>query len=188
MLYILTGNGKGKTTSALGMGLRAVGGGKKVLMVQFLKGGSSSELKAIKKLKNFKVRSFGRKVFVLPKRKLENHPELKKAGVQPLSQEDFLLAGRAFEFAKKELKRGAFDVVILDEIFIALKFKLLKEREVYDFLEKFASDKNIDIVLTGRYCPRKFFDLASVVSEIRARKHYYSSIKDKRKSKKGIEF
>ena len=76
MIYVLTGNGKGKTTSGIGMGIRAVGAGKKVLMVQFLKTKSlTSESKVIEKIKNFEIKSFGREGFFLPRKKLKRKPK-----------------------------------------------------------------------------------------------------------------
>ena len=87
MIYILTGDGKGKTTSSIGMGIRAVGSGKRVLMVQFLKTKHTGEYKAIEKIKNFDIESFGRPGFYLPKEELERKPELKKK-FRPLGQED----------------------------------------------------------------------------------------------------
>ena len=83
MIYVLTGNGKGKTTSALGMGLRAAGAGKNVLMAQFLKDGASSEIREIKKISNFQTESFGR------------------PGFGPYSEKDSRLAKSGFLFVKK---------------------------------------------------------------------------------------
>lgn len=170
MIFVLTGNGKGKTTCALGMGMRAVGAGRKVLMVQFLKPPISSELEIIKRVRNFKARSFGRKGFL----RKENFP---------FSKEDFKLAKQGFEVAKEALKTRQCNFLILDEINPTLYFKLLPQKEVLEFLKKYA--KNFDIVLTGRKCPKKIIDTADLVTEFKEVKHYYRIGK---KARKGIEF
>ena len=164
MLYIFTGNGKGKTTAAVGMGIRAVGAGQKVLMVQFLKTGSSSENKVIKKIENFEVRSFGR------------------PGFGPLSKKDSELAEKGFNFAKKAAESQKYHLLILDEVNVALKFKLLKIKEVLSFLEKYG--KKLDIVLTGRYCPKEIIKIADLVTNFQEIKHYY---KKGIKARRGIE-
>lgn len=185
MVYILTGNGKGKTTSAIGMGVRASGSGRRVLMIQFLKPGASSEIKVIKKIENFEVKSFGQKHFILPKVRLEKRPELKKIGVKPISKKDFKLVNDAFRLAQKTARERKYDLLILDEIFIAIFFKLLGEKEVLNFLKKYRS--HLDIVLTGRHCPKGFLELADLVTEFRQKKHYYKNPKEGGKAEKGIE-
>ncbi|MDO8559076.1 MAG: cob(I)yrinic acid a,c-diamide adenosyltransferase [bacterium] len=169
MIYVLTGNGKGKTTSALGMGLRAAGAGKNVLMAQFLKDGSSSEIKEIKKISNFQTKSFGR------------------PGFGPYSEKDSRLAKSGFLFAKKfcllaslRLRRSGpagraqsqkYALLILDEINVAMHFKLIGIKEVVEFLREYG--KNIDIVLTGRYCPKEIIKVADLVTEFKEIKHYF---------------
>ena len=165
MIYVFTGNGKGKTTCGVGLGIRAAGAGQKVLMVQFLKTGTSSEIKVIKKIKIFEVRSFGR------------------PGFGPLSKEDSELAKKGFNFAKKAAESKKYHLLILDEINVILKFKLLKIKEILDFLEKYA--KKLDIVLTGRYCPKEIIKIADLVTEFKEIKHYY---KKGIKAKKGREY
>jgi cob(I)alamin adenosyltransferase len=185
MIFILTGNGKGKTTSAIGMGIRAVGAGGKVLMIQFLKPGSS-ESKVIKKIKNFKIKSFGQRWFVLPKAELEKKPELKKTfGVRPIGKNDIQLAKEAFSLAERAARANIYNVIILDEICVVLKYKLLSQNRVFNFLKKYGN--NIDIVLTGRYCPKEIIEAADLVSEIREIKHHYKKVKGQ-KAKKGIEY
>jgi len=183
MIYILTGNGKGKTTSAIGMGLRAVGAGKKVFMIQFLKDGSSAENKVIKKIKKFQIRSFGRKGFFLPASTLQRCPRLKKIGVKPLSKKDFELAEAGFKLVKKISRDKACDLLILDEMNLAVHFGLIPKREFLNFLKE--NKKKLDIVLTGRYCPKDFFSIADLVTEFKEKKHYY---RKGVKAKKGIEF
>jgi cob(I)alamin adenosyltransferase len=183
MIFIFTGNGKGKTTSGIGMGVRAVGAGKKVLMVQFLKPGDSSEVKIIKKIKGFDVQSFGRKGFFLPKKEIKKHPEFKRKGIKAFSDEDFRLVKDGFSFVEKLAKVKKYNLLILDEINVVLYFKLLEKEKVLKLLKKFK--KKLDIVLTGRHCPKEIIEIADLVTEFRERKHYFK--KDKR-AKKGIEY
>jgi len=185
MIYVLTGNGKGKTTSAVGMGIRAVGAGKKVLMVQFLKTGDSSENKVIKKIKNFEIKSFGRKGFFVPKEELERKPKLKKAGVKPFLKRDFQLVKKGLEFVKKVLELKKYQLLILDEVCVVVHFKLIDKNDVLNFLKKFKQSKEVDIVLTGRYCPKEIIKIADLVTEMKEIKHYY---KRKVKTRKGLEY
>lgn len=136
MIYVLTGNGKGKTTSAIGMAIRAVGVGEHVLMIQFLKTGTSSEVKVIKKIRNFDIR-----------------------------QEKDL------NFFKKAIKIGKYNLIILDEINVAMKFGLLGVKEVSDVLKKYRQKP--DLVLTGRYCPKEIIKIADLATEFKEIKHYY---------------
>lgn len=147
MIYVLTGNGKGKTTCAVGMGIRAVGAGERVLMVQFLKDGKSSEIKAIKKIKNFEIR-----------------------------QEKDL------NFLEKTAKRK-YNLIILDEVNVAMKFGLFGVKEVSDILKQYR--KKPDLVLTGRWCPKEIIKMADLVTEFKEIKHYY---KKGVKAKKGREY
>jgi len=147
MIYVFTGNGKGKTSAAIGMAVRAVGAGEKVLMVQFLKDGKSSEIKAIKKIKNFDIR-----------------------------QEKDL------NFLEKTAKRK-YNLVILDEVNVAMKFGLLGVKEVSDILKQYR--KKPDLVLTGRWCPKEIIKMADLVSELKEIKHYY---KKGVKAKRGREY
>ncbi len=168
MINIYTGNGKGKTTAALGLGLRAVGAGKKVLLVQFLKDGQSSEVKAIKKLANFEARSFGKKGFV------------KK---DSLVQKDYDLAERGFNFVQKAVQNGEYDLIILDEINVALWLGLLKTQPVIDLIKKTPS--KTELVLTGRNASKKLIQTADLVTEMKEREHYY---RKGVRARKGIEF
>jgi len=152
MIFVLTGNGKGKTTCAFGMALRASGGGKKVCIVQFLKTGGSSEIKAIKNVKNIMVKSFGEKGFIINRK---------------LSQGQKDLAQKAFTFAKK----CACDMLILDEINMALYFGFISIKEVVSFIKE---NKKCNIVLTGRNCPKKILQIADLVTEFKEIKHYYN--------------
>jgi len=158
MIFIFTGNGKGKTSAALGMGVRAAGAKRKVLMVQFLKAGDSSEQKTIREINNFSVRSFGQKKFL--------------SSTKPAGQKDIALAQKALAFAENQLKSKKCDFIILDELCPALYFKVLNAKEVASFLKKWHN--KIDIVITGRQCPKKIIEKAELVTECREIKHYFN--------------
>ena len=184
MIYVLTGNGKGKTTCAIGMGTRAAGAEKKVLMIQFLKApGFSSENKVIKKIKNFEVKSFGRKGFIVSKSYLKSHPELKKMGLKQATKEDFELMKKGVDLAKIAVDSKNYALLILAEICLALKFNLVAIEFFLNFLKE-ASQK-LDIVLTGRQCPKQIIKVADLVTEFREKKHYF---KKGKKARKGIEY
>jgi|UniRef100_A0A7V3VUI0 cob(I)alamin adenosyltransferase len=169
MIQIYTGNGKGKTTAALGLALRAVGHGKKVIMIQFMKGKINyGELKSAKLLKNFKIEQYGRPDFV----DKDNPAEIDKE-----------LARKGFERAKQVIKEKKYDIVILDELNVAIDYGLIPLNEVLEFLKKIP--KRIEVVITGRYMPEEFNDYADLISEIREVKHYFQKGV---RARKGFEY
>lgn len=155
-VHIYTGNGKGKTTAALGLALRAVCAGKKVYIGQFVKGMKYSEVKAEEYLPNFKIEQLGRSCFI------DRVPE----------QEDIDAARSGLERCTEIISKGEYDVIILDEINIALYFKLFEVENVLKMLEKKAP--NIEIILTGRYAPKELIEIADLVTEMKEIKHYYT--------------
>ncbi|MDD5465117.1 MAG: cob(I)yrinic acid a,c-diamide adenosyltransferase [Candidatus Omnitrophica bacterium] len=155
MIQVYTGNGKGKTTAAMGLALRAAGAGFNVYICQFAKGHLCSEHKALKKLKNIKVEQFGRDCFVRRK---------------PV-QADIILAHQGLEKAKKIIACKKYRLVILDEINIALKLRLVSIKEVLDLIKH--TPKNMELVLTGRDAPARITKVADLVSDIKDLKHYY---------------
>ena len=178
MIYVFTGNGKGKTTAAIGTGIRAVGAGWKVLMVKFMKEkGVSSEDSLLERLENFDLYAFGRKGFYLPKEKLEENPELKKY-FKPFEEIDYKKAkeGLTFSFKKSE----HYDLIILDEICVAMDLGLLEPELVMENI-----NKEKDYIFTGRNCPQFIIELADLVTEMKEIKHPF----DKGvKAKKGLDF
>lgn len=167
MIQVYTGDGKGKTTAAFGLALRALGAGKKVYIGQFLKSGCYSEVKALKKFKLAVIEQFGSSCFIVKK---------------PVSK-DREMALSGLKKVKKALLKGKFDLVILDEINVALKLGLIESKDVIGILK--SAPKRIEIVLTGRDAPAGVIDLADLVSQIKDVKHYYRlGIK----ARKGIEF
>ena len=159
-IHVYTGDGKGKTTAALGLGLRAVGCGFSVCMIQFLKDEPTGELKAIQKLPNFKVFRFQEKAKGFFCQMSDEEKEVLKAETE-----------NALSFAEKLLKDRGCDVLILDEIFICLSCGLVSQER----LLKLIQSKNAEIILTGRDAPESIKIAADYVSEICATKHPYDS-------------
>lgn len=166
MIQVYTGNGKGKTTAAFGLALRASGAGLNVYIAQFAKGRICSEHRALKKIKNIKVEQFGRDFF------LSHKPQAI----------DMELARQGLEKIKKIIVSKNYRVIILDEINIALKFKLVRLKDVLDLIKH--TPENIELVLTGRYAPARLIKVADLVSEINEVKHYY---RRGFKARKGLE-
>lgn len=169
LIQVYTGKGKGKTTAALGLTLRAVGAGLKVAIIQFLKSGKYSELNALSKLSPMvTVDSFGREDFIY--------------NSKPLA-EDYELAREAFKVAQRKERDKTVKVIILDELNVALYYKLLDLNLVLDFLHN--KRKNVEIVITGRYAPPEIVKIAHLVTEMIEIKHpYHSGVI----ARKGIEY
>jgi len=169
IVMVITGNGKGKTTAAMGQALRALGHGFKVLVIQFMKGKKYGEvLCAEKLLPNLKIIPCGLDSFVM------------KDNPAPI---DIELARQGLKLAREAIESGEYQMIILDEINVALDFKLIPLEEVLDLIRN-KPDK-IDLVLTGRYAPQEIIDLADTVSEVKEIKHHYEKGV---KERAGIEF
>ena len=161
MIIIFTGNGKGKTTAALGQAIRAIGQGKRVLMIQFIKGNFlSGEHKFIKK-------------FRIPKSQFQIIPAgrgfVKILGDQLPFKEHKKAAQKAWQLAKKVILGKKYNLVILDEINIALHLKLLSEKDILNLLKKVP--ENIDLILTGRFASKNLIKLADIVTEMKEIKY-----------------
>jgi len=165
-VQVYTGCGKGKTTAALGLTLRAAAAGLKVYFCQFLKGTICSEIKYLQNNFNsiYLARS-GRKSFV------------KKA--KPI---DFKQARDCFNSASSAIKGGKFDVVILDEIFQALSLNLINNNELETLIK--LKPQHVEIVLTGRNAPKNILKIADLVTEMKEIKHYF---RKGVQARKGIE-
>lgn len=169
LVQVYTGNGKGKTSAAFGLALRAVGNGFKVLIIQFIKGGFDyGELHVVKALPNTELRAFGRGKFIEK---------------TPPGKEDIKLAKEGFDFAKKMVKSGDFDVVILDEINVAIHLKLLKVDDLLALIR--SKPAYVELILTGRNAPSEIIGVADLVTEMREVKHPFASGVSARK---GIEY
>jgi cob(I)alamin adenosyltransferase len=157
-IQVYTGNGKGKTTAALGLALRAAGSGLKTYIAQFLKGRPAGEIEAAKKLSPLvRIEQFGREGFITVK----DGPD----------DEDLSRARAGLEKALEAMLSGDYRIVVLDEVNAAVHFKILPESDVLDFLDK--RPAGVEVVLTGRYAPDSFVARADLVTEMTAVKHYY---------------
>jgi cob(I)alamin adenosyltransferase len=154
LVHLKTGDGPGKTTSAFGLALRAAGRGMRVLIVQFMKRGGYGEVEAVKHVPGVEVRQFGRGGFVDAER-----PE----------EVDVELAKRGLEEAEREVMSGRYDLVVLDEVNVALRYKLLKLEEVVELIKRKPS--HVELVLTGRGAPKELYELADYVTEFVEVKH-----------------
>lgn len=168
-VHVITGPGKGKTTSAFGVAMRAAGHGLKVCIVQFLKtGGSTGEVVSSRRILEINVKQFGTGKFLDPKRP---------------SEDDKQRAREALEYVKSVIAKGGCAVLILDEVNVAASFGLVDPREVIDALR--SRGAGIEVVLTGRNAPREFVEYADYVSVVESLKHPY----DKGlKPRKGVEW
>jgi len=189
LINIYTGEGKGKTTSALGMAMRAVGGGLKVIMIQFLKSSNRyGELKGAERLgPGFKIVQMG--------------PDCVRLARDPLADEDCIgcmechvnsdnprvsdldAARKAIEFAEECLASGEYDIVILDEVNYAVNFKLLTVDEVIETIERRA--ESVEVVLTGRSAHPRLLEMADYVTEMKELKHPW---RKEAEARKGIEY
>ena len=172
LVIVHTGNGKGKTTAALGLAVRAWGQGLKILIMQFIKGGwKYGELKSLKKFE--------------PEILIQQMGEgfVKKANTADEKENHIKLAQNALVQARKEMLSGKWDMLILDEINYAVKFGLLTVEDVLDLLKD--KPQEMHLVLTGREANEKIIDIADLVTEMKEIKHpYQKGIK----AQQGVEF
>ncbi|HIC94178.1 MAG TPA: cob(I)yrinic acid a,c-diamide adenosyltransferase [Anaerolineae bacterium] len=169
LIQVYTGPGKGKTTAALGLALRAAGHGLKVHIVQFMKGWPHyGELVSIQKLPNVTIRQFGRPDFVD-----KDNPD----------PEDVRLAREALEHGRQAALSGDYDIVVLDEVNVALDFGLIELADVLSLLDE--KPEGVELVLTGRNAPPELIRRADLVTEMLLIKHpYYEGVK----ARQGIEY
>ena len=158
LIQVYTGKGKGKTTAALGLALRAWGRGLRVAVVQFMKMGEEyGEISALKKLPGIDVFQFGRDRLIIKGKHTE---------------EDVRLAKQGLRKAKESLS-GNYDVVILDEVNVVTDFGIITPEEVMDIVRSRAPD--VEVVMTGRNAPDLFIEEADLVTEMRMVKHPFES-------------
>jgi cob(I)alamin adenosyltransferase len=158
LVQVYTGNGKGKTTAALGVALRAAGHRLKVLMIQFLKGGIAyGELESAKRLAPYlKIVPMGRECFVNKK-----HPD----------PADVRFARQGWDLAQRAVRSGKFRIVILDEINVAVDYGLVPLKELVALLK--SKPPGVELILTGRYAHPEILRHADLVTEMKEKKHYY---------------
>jgi cob(I)alamin adenosyltransferase len=168
LVHLYTGTGKGKTTAALGLAMRALGNGWKVCMVQFMKGGEYGEIESFKQLENFKIQKLGTTGFV----------DRKKPSARDIEE-----AKKGLVAAREAIGSDKYDLVILDEIVCALDFGLLELPPIVDLIKN--KPDRVELVLTGRGAPQALVDLCDYVTEMREAKHPYQRGVAARK---GIEY
>ena len=168
-IQVYTGDGKGKTTAALGLALRACGHGLKVLMIQFMKGSKNyGEVIIADEIPGFTLVQSGLPTFVE-----KGNP----------SEEDLRLAKEGIEMARKAVADASCDMLILDEVNVAVDYGLVSVKQVLEIVKQ--RPPEMEIVLTGRYAPPEFKDIADLVTEMKEVKHHYMSGLGMRE---GIEF
>lgn len=158
LIQVYTGDGKGKTTAALGLALRAVGHGFRVLMIQFMKGNIQyGELEASKRLSPYlTIIQMGRESFV------------SKSNPDPI---DVQWAKKGFAMAKEAILNESYDIVILDEINVAVDYGLIPLDELLELLN--SKPESVELILTGRGAKREVMEKADLVTEMVEHKHYY---------------
>jgi len=166
LIQVYTGDGKGKTTAALGLVLRAAGAGKKVLLCQFLKSGNYCELISLRKLEGIEIEQYGSASFI------RHAPEKK----------DLDLACSGLKAVKKAILSQRYSMIVLDEVNVALKLNLIRLEDLLSIMNE--APKEIELVLTGRSAHPQVIKRADLVSRINAVKHYY---KQGQRARKGIE-
>jgi len=166
-IHIYTGNGKGKTTAALGLAIRTVGAGGNVFIGQFLKSGDYSEINALKKMGDqVTVEHYGLGQFVKG---------------QPTS-DDIEAGMKGYRRVTEVIEKGEFDLIILDEANIAVKYNIFSENDLLDLFEK--KPDHVELVITGRDATPKVMERADMVIEMKEIKHYYHKGV---KARRGIE-
>ena len=170
LVLIHTGSGKGKTTAAFGLALRALGQGFKVLILQFMKGRANiGEIKALTHIDlPLEIRQFGRAVF------------FKSRACEPI---DIYLANKGLIEFREAMAGGSYDLIILDEIIMAIDFGLLEVEEVKKALSQ--KPPELHLILTGRNATADLIEIADLVTEMQEIKHhFYQGIA----AQKGIEY
>jgi cob(I)alamin adenosyltransferase len=168
MLQIYTGNGKGKTTAAIGLAIRHLGYNKKVCLIQFMKKNLKyGEIVFLNKIKNIDIFQFGTQEFV------------DKENPKPV---DIQEAEKGLKKAEEALKSKKYDLIILDELNVALDFNLLELSKVLALLDDI---KDQEVVITGRYAPPELIARADLVTGMKEIKHYY---KEGVEAREGIEY
>jgi cob(I)alamin adenosyltransferase len=169
LVQIFTGNGKGKTTAALGTVLRAAGHGLKTLVVFFMKGDYAyGEYETLSRLPNVETTSFGFRQLTDP------------ANIKP---EEIEQARQALAAAREAVLSGKYDLVVLDEVNVALGFNLLELEEVARLIQD--KPPGVELILTGRYADNRLIEMADLATEMVKLKHPFDQ---GIKARKGIEY
>jgi cob(I)alamin adenosyltransferase len=155
-IHVYTGNGKGKTTAALGLAVRAAGYGMKTYIGQFMKGQHYGELTALRDHPCITIEQYG---------------DVECVHREEITQKHVDQARQGLKRAQEILLSDQYDIIILDEVNVAVWFDLISTRQVLELLDK--RPKHVEIILTGRRAPKALVEIADVVSEMKEVKHYY---------------
>ena len=157
-IQIYTGNGKGKTTAAIGQAIRAAGAGLKTIIIMIMKDYPYGEIKALERYSDFiTVEQYGNDEFVLKK--------------QIPSEAEKQVAQSAIKRAYEAMLNKEYDIIILDEVCVSVYFKLIDESDIMPLLDN--KPPEVELILTGRYCPQSWIGKADLVTEMAEVKHYY---------------
>jgi cob(I)alamin adenosyltransferase len=167
MIQLYTGNGKGKTTAAIGMAIRSAGAGNKVFFAQFVKGRHYSELNVLKNIPSIVVKQYGLGCFI----------------VQKPTESDIQAARKGLQEVKAVIQSGSYGLIILDEACIALYYNLFTLEAFLDVITLLKPQN--ELIITGRYAPGELISRADLVTEMKEIKHYYTKGTEARK---GIEY
>jgi len=183
LVHVVTGDGKGKTTSSLGLAVRALGSNLRVCMIQFLKSGTTGELFTIKKhLPGMEIVQFGVDAVKERQQKLDTFRDKGSKFVFNPDEEEKEAAILGFEHAKKVINSKDYDLVILDEINVVLDKALIPIKDVLDLMENHGK---VELYFTGRDAPQELMDKADYVNIVKGVKHpWQKGIK----ARKGIEY
>ncbi len=155
-VQIYTGDGKGKTTAALGLALRATGHGMRAYIGQFMKGQPYGELDALRDHPLITIEQYG---------------DVRCIHREEVTPEHIAQAQRGLARARQAIQSGQYDIVVLDEVNVTVWFGLLTVEEVLAFLDE--RPARVEVILTGRRAPQELIERADLVTEMREVKHYY---------------
>lgn len=178
-VHVYTGNGKGKTTAALGVLCRAVGAGQKVALVQFDKGFDGnkdfySERNLLRKIKNVDLFTYGCS-------RVNSDGSFRMS----VSEEDKQQAQKALSCANQLVQMKNYDLIILDEIITAASVALIKEDDMLELVKNFKRNRQFELILTGRGASENLIKIADLTTEMKCVRHYFE---DGRRAKKGIDY
>ena len=155
-VQVYTGNGKGKTTAAIGLSIRALGAGWRVFIAQFLKSGEYSEHRALARFsEQLTIKTYGRNAFV------RGEPE----------PEDIRVAQKGMAEVQEIVTSGQYRLVVLDEANVAVRYGLIEVNQILDLIDKRA--EGVELLITGRYADPRLIERADLVTEMHEVKHYY---------------
>jgi len=156
-IHIYTGDGKGKTTAAIGLAIRAAGYGMKTYIGQFMKGQHYGELTALRDHPCITIEQYG---------------DVDCVHREEITQKHIDQAQQGLKQARKAMHSQQYDIIILDEINVAVWFDLITIEDVLELLNE--RPKNVEFILTGRRAPEAFLEMADLVSDVKEIKHYYN--------------